>query len=388
MSLRDWLTLTMTPGLGPIRLRRLLDAAGSPAEAVRAPSSLLMRIEGFGPKLAADVAAGLKSVVPDVDAELRKAESLGVALLCPDDEQYPPLLRLIPDPPGVLWVWGELEARDLNAVGIVGSRRPSTYGKEQAERFAGLLAGGGYTVVSGGAYGVDSAAHRGALRATDGRTIAVLGCGVDVPYPPENRELFAAIADGRGAIVSEHPLGAPPRKENFPRRNRIISGASRGVLVVEADLQSGALITARQAADDHGRPVFALPGRVDNPMSAGPHELIRQGAILKSELDDILGNLGPLPADAYEPDAGAASTPLFDGPGPMVGPAVALAVEPAGLDEADRQILAALAAGPLGVDALIDATGLPASRAQAALMMLGIRGHVRRGSDGRFEQRR
>ena len=195
-----------------------------------------------------------------------------------------------------------MQPRDLNAVGVVGSRRPSGYGKEQAERFGSLLGTAGFTVVSGGAYGIDAAAHRGALRATDGRTIAVLGSGVDVPYPPENEPLFSQISDGCGAVVSEHPLGSPPRKENFPRRNRIISGMSRGVLVVECEEKSGALITARQA-DEHNRPVFAVPGRVDNPMSGGPHALLRTGAFLAATLEDVSDNLGPLPSGVREPRA-------------------------------------------------------------------------------------
>src|SRR5262249_38618585 len=165
---------------------------------------------------------------------------------------------------------------------------------------AALLAGAGITVVSGGARGIDSAAHRGAMSHAQGRTIAVLGSGVDVPYPPENAKLFQEIAQ-RGAVISEYPLGTPPLKDNFPRRNRIISGLSRGVLVVEADERSGALITARLACDDHGRPVFALPGRVDNKMSAGPHRLIRDGATLVRSLEDIIEGLGPLPHGAVEP---------------------------------------------------------------------------------------
>ncbi len=231
------------------------------------------------------------------------------------DEQYPAMLRSIPDPPAVLYLRGELQPRDLHALAIVGSRKCSYYGREQAERFAAILSAAGMTVISGGARGIDSAAHRGAISHPEGRTIAVLGSGVDVPYPPENEKLFEQIAGGRGAVLSEYPLGAPPVAENFPRRNRIVSGMSRGVLVVEADVRSGALITARQANEEQGRTVFALPGRVDNALSVGPHQLIRDGAILVTQLSDILDDLTPFPEDVHAPakvEAQSIEAPLFE----------------------------------------------------------------------------
>src|SRR5690606_20080044 len=211
--------------------------------ACTADARLLESLDGIAGRTAGEVARGLRASGDLAKREMDKAAAMGVDLVSRDDELYPPLLRQIPDPPPVLWTWGSLEARDLNAIGIVGSRRPSHYGKEQAERFGSLLAGAGFTVVSGGVYGVDACCHRGALRIMEGRTIAVLGCGVDIAYPPENTEMFQQIADGGGAVVSEHPLGTNPRREHFPRRNRIISGMARGVLVVEAGEQSGALIT-------------------------------------------------------------------------------------------------------------------------------------------------
>lgn len=401
MSLRHWLILAMTPGLGPVRLRRLLDAVGSAEAATGASAGQLARLDGVGNKSAADIASGLRAAKLEVDAELEKAAALGVKLICLADEVYPALLKQIVDPPPVLWVWGELEPRDLNAIAVVGSRRPSSYGKEQATHFGGLLATAGFTVVSGGAYGIDSCAHRGALRATDGRTIAVLGCGADVPYPPEHGELFVQISEGRGAVISEHPLGTPPRKEHFPRRNRIISGMSRGLLVVEADEQSGALITAREAAEQN-RPVFAMPGRIDNPMSAGPHQLLRTGAVLTATLDDVLQNLGALSIALDEPAAAGdapASDDLFAASGSGASStasstaapapqATIAAAELATLSKADRAVLAALANGAMSADTLIDATALPASTVQASLMLLGIKGFVRRGRDGRFERKR
>lgn len=387
MNVDAWLRLALTPGLGPVRLRRLIEAVGSPQEACNADARLLERLDGIAGRTARDIERGLRASADLAAQETSKARAMGVQLVSRDDELYPPLLLQIPDPPPVLWTWGQLEPRDLNAIGIVGSRRPSHYGKEQAERFGSLLAGAGFTVVSGGAYGIDACAHRGALRVMEGRTIAVLGCGVDIAYPPENTEMFQQIADGGGAVVSEHPLGTNPRREHFPRRNRIISGMARGVLVIEAGEQSGALITARQAGEDHNRPVFALPGRVDNPMAAGPHALLRNGACLVAELEDILDNLHPLPAGVYEVEPSIAAESLFDVDASSNG-APAVVAPPASLSEVDRQILDTLAGGGLGIDALVDVTGLPASQVQAAAMMLGIRGYIVRGSDGRFERKR
>ena len=398
VALRHWLILAMTVGLGPIRLRRLLEATGSPEAAVEAPAALLGQLDGIGTKTAGDIASGLRDAKSHADEEIERAATLGVSLISVEDDGYPALLKQIVDPPPVLWVWGELQPRDLNAMAVVGSRRPSGYGKEQATRFGELLATAGFTLVSGGAYGIDSCAHRGALRATDGRTIAVLGCGVDIPYPPEHRDLFAEISEGRGAVISEHALGLPPRKENFPRRNRIISGISRGLLVVEADEKSGALITAREAVEQ-SRQVFAVPGRIDNPMSAGPHQLLRTGASLAANLDDIIENLGPLSHALHEPaavadEADSIPSDLFSAKRASAGTAtgsasaVAASAVAATLSEADTRVLEAVDNGPLAVDAIIDASALPASTVQASLMMLGIKGFLRRGSDGRYERKR
>ncbi|HXE52146.1 MAG TPA: DNA-processing protein DprA, partial [Tepidisphaeraceae bacterium] len=231
MALRHWLQLSLTEGIGPILTRRIIDAAGDAEPACNAGVDLLNNVEGIGLAKSRKIAEALRASAREVDRELDNVAAMALTLICPDDEAYPPLLKSIPDPPTVLYVKGGLEPRDLNAVGIVGSRRCSMYGREQSERFAALLAGAGFTVISGGARGVDSAAHRGALMPENGRTIAVLGSGLDVPYPPENVNLFEQIA-ARGAVISEFPLGTPPNKENFPRRNRIVSGLSRGVLVV------------------------------------------------------------------------------------------------------------------------------------------------------------
>jgi DNA processing protein len=300
MPREHWLQLALTRGIGPILTRRLVEAAGSAEAACAASAATLRRIEGISSKASA-IAESLREARSLVADELKEADDLGIAIVCPDDACYPPMLRQIHDPPAVLWVRGAIEARDLHAVAIVGSRRCSLYGREQAERFGSLLAGAGVTVVSGGARGIDSSAHRGALVVGNGRTLAVLGSGVDVVYPPENATLFQQIAT-RGAVISEYPLGTEPLAENFPRRNRIVAGMSRGVLVIEADERSGALITARQAIEDMDRPVFAVPGRVDNPLSAGPHQLLRDGAVLAAKLEDVLDNLPPLPQPIHDAD--------------------------------------------------------------------------------------
>lgn len=380
MPLGHWLQLAMTEGIGPILARRLIDAAGGIEAACEAPASLLRQVEGIGSVKASNIHQSLREAHAEVEKELERAARLGVTLACPDDESYPALLRTTPDPPLVLYVKGALEPRDLNGFAIVGSRKCSFYGREQAERFAALLAGSGFTVVSGGARGIDSAAHRGALSHPHGRTLAVLGSGVDVPYPPENSGLFDQIAR-RGAVVSEFPFGTPPNRENFPRRNRIVSGMSRGVLVVEADEKSGALITARVACDDHCRPVFALPGKVDNPLSAGPHLLIRDGAVLVTKLEDILEGLGPVPQDAAEPSLFPRED-AADEPAAPKAPAV-----PVGLSDRQALILERLGAEPMPVDLIIEQTELPAHVVLQELTFLSLKGRVRRVDGQTFARR-
>jgi DNA processing protein len=377
MPLRHWLQLALTDGIGPILSRRIIDRAGGDVEAACAGDMKILReVEGIGSAKATKIQQAMREAAGTVDAEIARAQSAGARIICPDDaDVYPVLLRSIPDPPVVLYVKGTLEPRDLNAVAIVGSRRCTYYGREQAERFGALLAGAGFTVVSGGARGVDSAAHRGAMAPPEGRTIAVLGSGVDVPYPPENVGLFEQIAK-RGAVVSEFPLGTPPNKENFPRRNRVVSGISRGVMVVEADVKSGALITARQAVEDHCRPVFALPGRVDNPQSAGPHKLIREGAVLVETLDDIVHALDPLPQDAVEPGLFPSFAQMLDEDAdrPATPPPPALD----GLSDRQRTILAEMGSDPISVDKLVERTSLAAHEVLQELTFLSLKGQVKR----------
>lgn len=375
MPLRHWLHLALTAGIGPVLIGRMIERFGSAEAACSATAAGLREVDGIGQSKASTVAEALRLAAGEVDRELARASAAGATIICPDDARYPALLREIPDPPAVLYLRGTLEDRDLHAVAIVGSRKCSIYGREQAERFAALLAGAGVTVVSGGARGIDSAAHRGAMQPLNGRTIAVLGCGVDVAYPPENEAMFRQIADERGAVISEYPLSTPPLADNFPRRNRIISGLSRGVLVIEADVRSGALITARQAGEDHGRAVFALPGRVDAPTSAGPHKLIRDGATLVTCLDDVLEGLGPLPASAGE----SPTTPLGH-----VAEAERSVALPFDLTADQSAIVAALREEELDADGIIRRTELDPAVVVRELTMLTLQGLIKRVDGNRY----
>jgi DNA processing protein len=283
----------------------------------------------------------------------------------------------------VLYMMGAIEPRDLQSIAIVGSRKCSTYGLEQAERFGSLLASAGFSVVSGGARGVDTAAHRGALRHPHGRTIAVLGCGIDLTYPPENKALFGQIAQ-RGAVLSEYPIGTPPNPENFPRRNRIVSGMTRGTLVIEAGVRSGALITARLAGEDQGRPIFALPGRVDNPLSSGPHQLIRDGATLVTGLEDIQEGLDPLPEFVHQPNLFSETSPPADA---AINAPAATPVPPS-LTERQSLLLSRLDTDGVTVDALVERTGLEPGQVLQELTFLSLKGLIKRINGQTYARRK
>lgn len=405
---RAWLTLSLTAGLGPITLRRAVQHAFGVLGVLKFSASDFAEVEGIGSVKAAQILRDLPRARTETDDVLARCHPLGIQVVTPDDDTYPALLRDLPDAPPVLYVRGTLEPRDLSAVAIVGSRQCSFYGKDQASRFASLLAGAGVTVVSGGARGVDSAGHEGALRVPGGRTLAVLGCGVDVAYPPENKPLFDRLATGeQGAVISHYPPGTPPNQRHFPERNRVISALSRAVFVVEADERSGSLITARLAADDHNRPVLALPGRVDNPLSAGPHKLIKDGAVVVTCLEDILDNLGPVPHSATQPRTHA--PPSFppassfpSSPSPRTsGPQSSLDFSPpppppptappaATLTPDQQALLAAFRDNPgtpLHVETLLDATGLPPSTVLQSLTLLTLKGHLKRVEDQTYALR-
>lgn len=282
----EWLTLSFLPGLGPALISRLVEYFQSPAEILRAGEGL-RSVAGIGPELCrrladpANRAAASRRAADELQRLEREHASL-LSLYCP---AFPDSLRHIPDPPLLLYCRGNRKAVDQPCIAVVGSRAATTYGKRISALLGQELARAGVTVVSGGAYGIDAAAHSGTLSG-QGRTVAVLGCGVDVVYPQPHGQLFSSILE-RGALFSEYPLGTKPEGYRFPARNRIISGLAKGVVVVEATEKSGSLITARLALDQ-GREVFAVPGRIDSVKSSGCHGLIQQGAHLVQRVEDIL----------------------------------------------------------------------------------------------------
>lgn len=284
-----FIALNMVPHLGPVRLRRLLDIFDSPERVLSAKRSELQGVDGLNQALI-DSLVSWQSVV-DLPQELARVDEYGATVVTLEDASYPTLLREIHDPPTVLYVWGKLEPRDHHAIGVVGSRRTSHYGLECAKKVSYQIAYAGLTVVSGLARGIDTASHQGAL-AAKGRTVAVLGTGLHHLYPAENRALAEKIVTS-GAVVTEFPMETKPDRQTFPMRNRIISGWGSGLLVVEAGLNSGALISAAQAADQ-GRNLYAVPGPIDRPTSHGTNRLIQQGAKLVMSVDDILDDVQTL----------------------------------------------------------------------------------------------
>lgn len=388
----DLLRLNLTPGLGPVLISRLLKRFGEPHEVLRANPSTLETVKGIGAGTAAKVVGAFSQTAALAEAELKLAEKLGAHVLAIGSPDYPPLLAEILDAPPILYVKGTLlpHGPDQFAVGIVGSRDCSAYGLEQSNRFGGVLARAGLTIVSGGARGIDTSAHRGALQHA-GRTVAVLGCGLAHVYPPENDKLFEQIA-ANGAVISELPLNAAPQAENFPARNRIISGLSLGVLVIEAGLKSGALITARVAAEEHGREVMALPGRVDSQSSRGTLELIKMGgAHLVTDPGDVIH---ALESQARHQHAGTHAV-RFGQPGAPEDLFTAGASEqaetkpapaPSPLPELHRTILGALDE-PRTVEELCDATGLEPGRLRTEITMLEVQKRITR-SGGRLQRAR
>ena len=299
------IALNMLPTVGPVRLRKLLELFKEPQQILGAKRSELRKVEGIGNEVA-DQISNWESTV-DLAAELKRVRESSVTVITQESPSYPKQLREIHAPPIVLYVWGELEERDHHAIGIIGARRTTHYGTESAKKLAYQLAYAGLTVVSGLARGIDTAAHQGAL-AAKGRTIAVIGSGLSKLYPPENQALADKIRDGNGAIVSEFSMEIEPDRQTFPMRNRIIAGWSHGILVVEAGLNSGALITAAQALDQ-GRSVYAVPGHINAPSAMGSNRLIQQGAKLVMDANDILDDLQILLPET-KPSAEAAARPL------------------------------------------------------------------------------
>jgi DNA processing protein len=277
------IALNMIEHVGPVRLRKLLEHFGEPAAILGASKTALQHVHGIGEEVAEAISNWEGAI--DLSAELKRIQEFGCRVVTQQDEEYPESLRQIYDPPIVLYVRGQMTAKDKNAVALVGSRQMTAYGSEAARKLAYQLAYIGVTVVSGGARGIDTAAHQGAL-AGKGRTIAVLGTGINIIFPSENAGLFERIA-ANGAIITQFPFNRQADKQSFPIRNRIVAGMTLGTVVVEAHLTSGALITANFATE-YGRQVFAVPGRIDSPRSKGCHELIKRGAKLCESAEDVL----------------------------------------------------------------------------------------------------
>lgn len=375
-DIAQWLKLIRADGVGPISFSRILKQFGSIDAALGVSARGLTRVEGIGFKTAERIAASRDKF--DTDAELALAEKLGVWIVHKADGRYPPILKQIYDPPPVLYIKGTLDRRDNLTIAIVGSRRCSLYGQEQASRLAHLLAASGFTIVSGMARGIDTSAHHGAL-AAQGRTLAVQGCGLATIFPPENKELFKLIA-GNGACISELPLKYEPLAENFPPRNRIIAGLSLGTIVVEAGLRSGAMITARTALESN-REVMAVPGKIDSPLSKGPHQLLKQGARLIESVDDVMETLGHIGAQlkdyadvASRQASEKAEAPLFEAP-------------QAHLKGPEKHIYDSLGREPMHSDEVIAQTNLPAGAVNAGLIALRLKGLIRQLPGNLFTRR-
>lgn len=281
-----YLALNLIPQVGPVRIRRLVQAFGSPERVLMATVSDLAQVESIS--LAQAEAIHQWDREGHLAKEQQKIRERGLTLLTQEDELYPPLLRQVHDAPVLLYVWGELQKRDHQALGVVGSRHATIYGMNATKKLSFQIAYSGYTVVSGLARGIDTAAHEAAL-AAKGRTVAVIGSGIGKLYPPENKALAERIAQ-QGAIISEYPVDRPADRQTFPYRNRVVAGWGSGLVVVEAPIKSGSLITAQQAVEQ-GRTVYAVPGPIDKPTSSGCNRLIQQGAKLVMDGADILDDL-------------------------------------------------------------------------------------------------
>lgn len=359
------------PNIGPITLNRLLaEFGGDPVAILRADRKSLERVRGVGPETSAALVGWTTHF--DLAREEERLAKAGASFITASDSGYPRLLKEISDPPIGLYRKGSYEF-DAPCIAIVGSRRTTLYGQATAKKLGAELARLGFCVVSGLARGIDTAAHEGAL-SVGGKTAAVIGTGIDIIYPSENLDLYRRIAES-GAVLSEFPFGRKADRQSFAMRNRIVSGMSQAVVVVESDVDGGAMITARFAGE-HGRLIFAVPGRIDQPSSAGCHQLIRDGATLLTSVDDLLSELNYLQGFA---------------PGKIASPADAPTVLEQLIDdlsETEKHVVECFRGGAmLGIDALTTLTGLNAPEVSAALMMLELKKRVVKRADGTFEAR-
>ncbi|PKN76366.1 MAG: DNA-protecting protein DprA [Deltaproteobacteria bacterium HGW-Deltaproteobacteria-10] len=359
-KLKYLLALKSVTGIGNIALTSLIDIFGTGEAVFSASASQLQTAPGVTKKAAVGITTFKDWAAINKDLEL--LENAGIQIITYQDELYPSKLLDIYDKPPLLYVKGILKKDDIN-IALVGSRLASTYGKYTTDKISRELALQGITVISGLARGIDSAAHRGALSAK-GRTIAVMGTGLDIIYPPENKKLFAAICEN-GAVVSEYPPGTPPRACNFPARNRIISGMSYGVVVVEAGDKSGSLITSRLALEQ-GREVFAVPGSIDSPGSRGTNKLIKQGAKLIENTTDILEEILPQLEKTKIPEALSVTEKETH-----------LVNKKDNLNSIDRQIITLLSDSRLHIDELLNETDLPPGDVLSSLMKLELDGIIK-----------
>jgi DNA processing protein len=371
-ALKYWIALKSVEEVGCVGFRNLLAAFSSPRMVFAAPAPTLQAIPGIGAKTANYIRSF--SDWQTAEREVARAQALSVAIVTCQDPFYPKNLLNIYDYPPYLYVKGTLKPEEI-AVAVVGSRIASVYGRFVTEKLSRELALKGITVVSGLARGIDAAAHRGALSGR-GRTIAVLGCGLDLVYPPENEALAADIA-AQGALVTEFPFGTPPNAPNFPARNRIISGISLGVLVVEAGEKSGSLITARIAAEQ-GRSVFAVPGAIESAGSRGTHRLIKQGAKLVENVEDILEEILPqtgVLSRHTEPLPKLTTTEAIPLPMESATGTPAACIE--GLGDTEKALLTLISRKPIEIDTLITVSGLAPREVQSGLLILELAGHIR-----------
>lgn len=364
--------LNLVPGIGSIHMRRLLDAFGNLDRLWTATPQELQQVEGIGPVLAQRLVAGCRDEAA-LQHELTLAKRDGVAIVTLlEDATYPEPLRTLPDPPLALYIRGSLVAADAVAVAVIGARHASLYGLQCTDRLSYDLALRGITVVSGLARGIDAAAHRGALK-TAGRTIAVLGSGLSRIYPPEHQELAAQVAR-QGAVISEYPMEMSPLAHNFPRRNRLISGLSLGVVVVEASQQSGALITA-DCALEQGREVFAVPGPMTSVTSQGTHQLVKQGARLVTSVEDILEELRLTP----QPVRDVTTQEM---------PSARSAVDLVHLPPSERRVFECVQARePRYIDAIVDESGLSLAEVSSTLLQLELKQVIRQLPGKQFVRR-
>ncbi len=368
-DLLDLIALSLVPGLGPRLTQALVDHFGTAAEVRRAKAGHLEEVPHIGAKLARSFADALAEVDPM--AEYQRSVELGVRLLTLNSPDYPASLKSVPDAPHLLYVRGEITSADDAAVAIVGSRQCTSYGIRMASKIAASLGRAGYTVVSGLALGIDGAAHRGALDG-GGRTIAVLAGGLSAIYPPEHVDLANEVA-AKGALITETPLSMAPQRGMFHARNRLISGLGRAVVVIEANDRSGALITARHAIEQ-GREIFAVPGNVDSPQSAGTLSLLRDGAKLIRNADDLLDDLNAL------------AQPVR--PAPSVGPPRVEVPKPAPtLTDPLHQRLWDMLAEPRHMDEIIRAMGLSIGELNKLLITLEMKKLIRRAPGSVYERR-